>query len=125
MATGFDIERKLLFPPEATVKFLIINDQSQDFETIFELLKGWKFEYSKYRSGSPVFRTDLDVFKLSIARGRDAEIVEAINRAKFVEITDEIYVIRQADTLAPQGEEPFWKLYCEQHSSVNQFTADI
>ena len=79
---------------------------------------------SPYRSNSPVFRNDLDVWKLSIARGRDADIVETINRARYIEVTGEIYVIRSADTLAPQGEEPVWKLYCEQHSSLNQFAAD-
>lgn len=120
----FDALREVYFPEGATVKFLIIDNETQDFETVDDLTSGWYFEYSKYRSGSPVFRADLDVFKLSIARWRDAEIVSTINRAKFIEVTGEIYVIRPADTLAPQGAEPVWKLYCEQHSSVNQFSAD-
>lgn len=124
-AEKFDALREVYFPPGATVEFYSVNDEEEDFGTIYELESGWYFEYSKYRSGSPVFRkADLDVWKLSIARGRDAEIVEAINRATHIEVTNEIYVIRRADTLAPQGEEPVWKLYCEQHSSLNQFTAD-
>lgn len=122
----FDAWRETFYPDGATVKFLIINSEAQDFETIYELTEKWYFEYSKNRSGSVVFRgsRDLDVWKLSIARGRDAEIVETINRASYIEVIDEIYVIRKADTLAPFGQEPVWKLYCEQHSSSNQFTAD-
>lgn len=121
----FDALREVYFPAGAALRFLIINDETNDFETIYDLAKGWYFEYSRYRSGSPVFRGDSDVFKLSIAVGRDAVLVETINRARYVEAVGEIYVIRPADTLAPQGEEPVWKLYCEQHSSMNQFSAGM
>jgi hypothetical protein len=124
-AEKFDAQREVYYPPGATVKFLIIDDETNDFETIYELSESWYFEYSKDRSGSPVFRGDSDIFKLSVARGRDEEIVDTINRARYVEVVREIYVIRTADTLAPQGEEPVWKLYCEQHSSQNQFSADV
>lgn len=122
----FDAQRETFFPDGATVRFLIINAETQDFETIDELTEGWYFEHSKNRSGSAVFRSsrDLDVFKLSIARRRDEEIVETINRASHIEVVDEIYVIRPADTLAPFGQEPVWRLYCEQHTSSNQFTPE-
>jgi hypothetical protein len=113
-AEEFNALRDVFFPPESILKLLKISDTENDYETVDVLDRDWYLKYSEYRQA----------FKLSIARDY-FDFIEDVRIATHVAVNDEIYVIRDGDTLPPQGSNPVWTLYCERFESKAGFSSLI
>ena len=100
-----------LFFDHAEISLLKVSETANDFEVIETIDSSWFFEYSEFRQN----------FKLEIAKGD--ELTESMNVATHVKVDEDIYVIRQADTLPPKGTDVTWKLFCDRFVERAQFRA--
>ena len=110
-AKEFNALRKVYFPADSLLQLLKVSETTDDFEEIDALSTDWYLKYSEFR------RT----FRLSIARNSD-DFTAKIVQATHVSVNDDIYIVKQADTLKPQGELPVWQLFCDRFFQQNQFS---
>ncbi len=110
-AKEFNALRRVFFPADSVLKLLKESETADDFDVILTILDDWYLKYSDFRQ----------TFKLSIARNSD-DFTGIITQATHVSVNDDVYVIRQADTLKPMGELPVWQLACERFFQTNQFS---
>lgn len=105
-----DTLRRLVFDAEVTL--LKVSATTNLFEEVETIANSWFFEYSRFRQN----------FLLEIARD-DQTLTDAMAEATHVRIDDDVYVIREADTLPPKGMDVSWKIFCDRFVERSQFGA--
>lgn len=110
-AKEYNALRKVYFPPGSV---LILQKQSEtenEFDNLDYLSSDWYLKYSEFRQQ----------FRLMIARN-NYDFTETIKQTTHVSINDDVYVIKNADTITPAGENPVWQLFCERFFNKSQFS---
>lgn len=110
-AEEYNALREVYFPPESVLMLQKPSETENEFETLDYLSSDWYLKYSEYRQQ----------FRLMIARN-DWNFTETIKQATHVSINDEVYIVKSADTIPPQGTEPVWQLFCERFFNKGQFS---
>lgn len=110
LAEAFDALREEFFDPLTEVSLLKVSATDRTFETVEIISTQWFFEYSEYRQN----------FKLEIAMG--FELTDSIAEATHVKIDDDVYTIRNGDTLEPKGTDVTWKLFCDRFTKRDQIS---
>jgi hypothetical protein len=100
---------KKLEGPGQSVVLLKASGTEKEFEDVLEFSSDWFLEYSEFRQA----------FRLQIAR--DESIAGSIAVATHVRVGDDVYVIRNADTVPPKGADVTWKLFCDRFAQREQF----
>ena len=111
LAEAFDALRDEFFDGFTEPILLKTSSTTNTFEEVETISSKWFFEYSDFRQN----------FKLEIAEGW--ELSDSIAEATHVQIDDDIYVIRNGDTVEPKGTDVTWKLFCDKFTKRGQFTA--
>lgn len=109
LAEAFDALRDEFFDTATEVSLMKVSATTNAFELIEVIYDKWFFEYSDYRQN----------FKLEIATGWELE--DSIAEATHVQIDEDIYVIRNGDTIEPKGTDVTWKLFCDRFTQRGQF----
>lgn len=110
-AKKFDALRSVFFPANSSLELLKISDSGANaYDVVTTIANGWYLEYSEFRQQ----------FKLSVAT-TNGNFGSLINGSSHVRVSGEVYTITNADTLPPQGKEPFWKLFCKRFSGKSDF----
>jgi len=110
LAEAFDALRDEFFDPLTEVSLMKVSATTNTFETVEVISTKWFFEYSEYRQN----------FKLEIAMGW--ELADSVAEATHVQVDDDVYVIRNGDTLEPKGTDVTWKLFCDRFTQRGQFS---
>jgi len=108
--TVFDTLTELFYPAGTTVTLQVQTPNANTFTDLLSVTQYWWLKYLSYRQQ----------FRLEIA-SEDSAVTTAMLTATHVKINSDIYVIVQADTLAPKGPDVTWKIYCERFNKRSQF----
>ena len=108
---AFNAMRDVFIEEATTVKLLKQTDNADTFTAIATLADKWFFEYQAFRQQ----------FVLQIADSSTG-LTEDVNEATHVQLSDgAVYVITQADTVAPTANDFTWKLFCTKYTQAGQF----
>lgn len=103
-ATGFDIERELLFPADATCKMLKPDGDDFNYSIVQEIPQGWICRFSDYRQR----------FVLEIATLLPDFRANVVEKTTHVALGKDVFQIDDGDTIAPIGDQFSWKFFCKQ-----------
>lgn len=104
-----DTLRQLFFDSELIL--LKSSPTTNTFSDVMTISDSWWGEYGG----------DRQTFNLVIAID-DEVMTDAIAEATHVKVDDDIYVIRNADTLPPKGMDTSWKVFCDRFTASSQFS---
>jgi hypothetical protein len=103
-AQGFDIERKLLFPSDATCKMLKPDGDTINYSVVELIPKGWICRFSEYRQR----------FVLEIATLLPDFRTNVVEKTTHVALGKDVFQIEDGDTIPPIGDQFSWKFFCKQ-----------
>ena len=107
----FDV-MKSLFIEAGTECHLVKQSATLDeFEIITTLRANWFFEWSDFRQS----------FILQIAESATSLNAEIIQATHIQFDNGAVYVIQQADTVAPTGSDVTWKLFAQKFTQAGQY----
>ena len=108
---AFNAMRDVFIESATTVKLLKQTANADTFTTIATLSDKWFFEYQAFRQQ----------FVLQIADS-STTLTTNVNQATHVQLSDgAVYVITQADTVAPTANDFTWKIFCTKYTQAGQF----
>lgn len=109
LGEAFDVLASEFFDVFTDVTLLKQSPTTNAFVDIETISGKWFFEYSTFRQN----------FLLQVAMGFELE--DSVAEATHVRIENDVYVIRQADTVMPRGADVTWKFFCDKFNARAQF----